>query len=173
MKDLSKDAKVNCEMFLNELEEFTADGLSGAMPEQLRARMTEALRAHGARCTSCEEALQDFAETRKALEQMRTGLPEAGSWFTVRVMNAIAAEEEEIEEKKEGVWISVRRMAPRLVAFAAVLLVLGGSWAIEVRRADQAHRPAARPAESLFEGTPSTAINDDIVADTYYEEQAP
>lgn len=173
MRDLSKDAKVNCEMVLNELEELTADGPRGATLEELRARMPEAIRAHSARCTSCEEALQDFAETRKALEKMKEGLPEAGPWFTTRVMASIRAQEEEIEEKKEGVWISVRRMAPRLVAFAAVLLLLGGSWAIEVRRADQAHKPVAHPVEGLFEVTPGAAVNDDVVAGTYYEEQAP
>ena len=173
MKDLSKDVKVNCEMFLSELEELRVDGPRGATLEELRARMPEAMRAHGAGCTSCEEALQDFVETRKALEKMKEGLPEAGPWFTTRVMASIRAKEAQIEEKKEGVWISVRRLAPRLVALAAVLLLLGGSWAIEVRRADQAHRPVAHPVEGLFEGAPSTAVNDDVVAGTYYEEQVP
>ena len=98
MRDLSRDAKVNCEMFLNELEELTGVGPGGATMEELRARMPESARGHSARCTSCEEALQDFAEARKALEPMRAGLPEAGPWFTVRVMNAIGAEEEELEE---------------------------------------------------------------------------
>ena len=173
MRDLPMGEKVNCEMFLNELEGLTVDGPSGATPEVLRARMTEAAQAHGVRCTNCREALQDFADTRKALEGIKEGLPEAGPWFTARVMAAIGAQEEEIEDKKEGVWISVRRLAPRLAAFAALLLVLGGSWAIEVRRADRVHGPVGRPAESLFEGTTSAGMNDDMVASIAYEEQVP
>ncbi|MGB7846741.1 MAG: hypothetical protein WBL63_14080 [Candidatus Acidiferrum sp.] len=167
MRDRPEITKENCEWFLNELEELPADELAGTSPEELLARMPEAARKHSVGCGNCEEALRDFAETRRALEEMKPGLPEAGPWFTSRVMGAIRAEEEQIEEKKEGVWISVRRLAPRVVAYAAVLLVLGGSWAIELRRADQARGPEVRPVESLFEGAPSAPVNDEIVASTY------
>jgi hypothetical protein len=164
----------SCEWFLNELEELPVDRPRGATPEEVLARMPEAAREHAAVCRNCAEALADFAETRKALEEMKAELPEAGPWFSGRVMAAIRAKEEEIDEKKEGVWISVRRLAPRMVAFASVLLLLGGSWAIELRRADKVRGPELRPAESLFEGTPSTPVNDDIVASMYTDtEQEP
>lgn len=170
MNERSANARVNCEWFLNELEGLPADGPGGARPEELLTRMAAGAREHAARCASCEQALQDFVETRNALEGMKAGLPEAGRWFTSRVMGAIRVREEEIEEKKEGVWVSVRRLAPRLVLFAAVLLVLGGSWAIEVRRADHARRQELRPVESLFEGAPNAAVNDDIIASSYQEQ---
>jgi hypothetical protein len=170
MNESPRDTKVNCEWFLNELEESPADGPGAATAEDLLARIAAAAREHAARCTSCAEALQDFAETRGELVRMREGLPEPGPWFATRVMAAIRAKEEEIEEKREGVWASVRRLAPRLVAFAAVLLVLGGTWAIEVQRAEHTRGPEMRPAESLFETAPSTTVNDDIVASTYPEQ---
>jgi hypothetical protein len=170
MSDRPKDTKENCEWFLNELEELPAEGPKWTTPQELLTRMPEAAREHAARCANCEAALQDFVDTRRALEEMRAGLPEAGPWFTGRVMAAIVAQEEEIEEKKNGVWISVRRLAPRLVAFAAVLLVLGGTWALELRRADQARGPEVRPAESLFETAPSTPVNDDLIASRYEEQ---
>ena len=63
-------------------------------------------------------------------------LPKAGPWFTARVMAAIAAREK--EEEIDGVWISVRRLAPRLVALGALLLVVGGSWSVQQTRKDRA-----------------------------------
>jgi hypothetical protein len=167
MNNSPRDTKVDCERFLNELEELQADGPGVATPEELLTRVPGPAREHGVRCTSCEEALQDFAETRRELVGMRKGLPEAGPWFTARVMGAIRAREQEMEEKREGVWVSVRRLAPRLVAFAAVLLVLGGTWAFELQRSEHARGPELGPAESLFEGAPSAPMNDDIVASTH------
>jgi hypothetical protein len=170
MSEPQKNSKENCEWFLNAVEELPVGGPSGATPEELLTRMPVAAREHAVVCRNCEEALTDFAETRQALERMKAGLPDAGLWFPGRVMAAIRAQEE-IEEKKEGVWISVRRLAPRMVAFAAVLLLLGGSWAIQLRRADQIRGPEMRPAESLFEAAPSAPVNDDIVASVYMEQQ--
>ena len=169
MNDRPMDEKVTCEWFLNELEGLPADEPGGATPKGLLLRLPEAARKHAMACTGCEEALQDFAETRMALAGMKEGLPEAGPWFAARVMAAIGARERDIEEKKDGVWISVRRLAPRLLAFAAVLLVLGGTWAIELRLADRTRGPEIRPAESLFEASPN-ALNDDIVASTAQEQ---
>jgi len=171
MNDSPRDINVNCERFLNELEELEVEGAGAASANELLTSLSGEAREHAARCTSCEEALQDFAETRRELAGMREGLPEAGPWFAARVMAAIRAKEEEIEEKSEGVWASVRRLAPRLVAFAAVLLVLGGTWAIEVQRTERMRGPETRPGESLFEGAPTTALNDDIVASTYQEQR--
>lgn len=173
MKDLSKDMKMNCENFLNAVEGLTANGPGAATLEEVLAAIPEEMRTHRVSCASCEEALQDYVETGRIFGAMKAELPKPGPWFATRVMAAIGAREEEIEEKKEGVWISVRRLAPRMVAFAAVLLVVGGSWLIEVRHAERSNRPAMRPVESLFEGSPSGVASDDVVAGMYYEEQVP
>ena len=167
MSNRPKDAKENCDWFLNELEGLPTDGPGGTTPEELLKRMPEAAGEHARRCPSCEEGLRDFAETRKALVGMKAGMPEAGPWFTGRVMAAIEAQEAEIEEKRNEVWISVRRLAPRMVAIAAVLLMLAGTWALELRRAEQARGPEMRPAESLFEAAPSVPVSDDIIASKY------
>ena len=169
MNQRPRDTKVNCERLLNELEELQTDGPGVATAAELLTRIPASARGHAARCGSCEEALQDFAETRRELARMREGLPEPGPWFTARVMGAIQARENEIEEKKNGVWNSVRGLAPRLVAFWTLLLVLGGTWALELRRAEQAKRAEMRSLEGLFESTLSTPLNDDVMANTHQE----
>jgi len=55
------------------------------------------------------------------------------------------------------------------VAFCTVLLVLGGTWALEVRRAEEARQAEMRPVEGLFETTASTPLNDDILAVSHQE----
>jgi hypothetical protein len=171
MSDRANNENGNCEWFLNELEGLPVGGPTGTTLGEVLTRMPEIARKHAVTCRNCEGALRDFAETRKAMEEMKAGLPEAGPWFTSRVMGAIRAKEEEIEEKREGVWICVRRMAPRMVAFASVLLLLGGSWAIELRRTDQASGPELRQPESMFESAPSTPMNDDLIASTNVEQE--
>jgi hypothetical protein len=103
---------------------------------------------------------------------MKARLPEARPWFVVRVMAAIRSKEEAIEEQRNGVWISVRRLAPRLVAFAALLLVLGGSWALEVRRTERLRQTVMRPAEGIFETAPVTPVDEELVA-SVSEEKLP
>jgi hypothetical protein len=169
MKELPKDEKLNCEWFLNELEGLSPDRPRGATAEALRTRLPEEARVHAARCAECGQALENFAVTRWALEEMEEGFPEAGPWFTRRVMQAIGAREEEFEEKQSGFWSNVRRLAPRLVAFATLLLMLGGTWAFEEHRAARSRGPELRPAEGIFESLPSTPVNDDVIASAYEE----
>ena len=69
-----------------------------------------------------------------------------------------------MEERQNGFWNGVRRLAPRLVAFATLLLMLGGTWAFQVQRASQARGAVLKPAEGIFESQPSTPANDDVVA---------
>ena len=161
-----------CDEFLEELERLPA-GLPGRPTvKDWRELLPQEAREHAATCANCEQALEDLAETREALAGMAESLPEPGPWFVGRVMAKIRAQERELEEQANGVWISVMRLAPRLAAFAAVLLVLGGTWALELRRAEQSRQQQARPeAEGLFEGAPNTPLNDDIIASTHEEQQ--
>ena len=160
-------AGMNCEEFREELERLPLGMTGEATAEGWGNLLPEASQAHAAKCAECQAALADFAETRAALSGMKASLPEPGPWFSARVMAQIRAQEEQVN----GVWVNVRRLAPRLAAFAAVLLVLGGTWAMELRRAEQSRQQEVRPAEGLFETAPSAPLNDDIVASTYEERQ--
>jgi hypothetical protein len=169
MNDTPKGPGVNCEWLLSELEALPMDEAIGGTAQVWMLRMPPDVRGHAAECANCRQSLEDFAETRSMLAQM--DLPEAGPWFTRRVMNAIALKEAELEERVDGFWIGVRRLAPRLVAFATLILMLGGTWAFQEHRAHQSGQQA-RPAEGIFEATPSVQVNDDIVA-TANEVQQP
>ena len=172
MKELPKGGNMNCEQFLNELEELPNGEARGVTAEVLLKNLPVEARAHAANCKECAATVEDFADARRALAGMPESLPEAGPWFTQRVMRAIAVQEEEMEERQNGFWTSVRRLAPRLVAFATLLLMLGGTWAFEVRRTSRTRGPEVGPAEGIFESMPTTAVNDDVIASAH-EEQMP
>ena len=158
----SPGIRPDCERLLNELEVMNIEGVTEA--DVLSALMGTS-RQHALQCEDCRSAIEDLVTARGGLAAMKGILPEPGPWFTAGVMAAVKSAENEIEESKEGVWISVRRLAPRLAAFAALLLVLGGTWAMEVRRREATLQgPEMRPVEGLFETMPSAAANDDIVA---------
>jgi hypothetical protein len=162
MKDTRRRNRPECEEVFNEVEELKAGGTT--VREALCA-LTEASRRHALECEECRSAVEDFVITREALAPMKAMLPEAGPWFAARVMAAATAAENETEARREGVWISVRRLAPRLAAFAVLLLVLGGTWAMELRRQELASGQAqVGHAEGLFEGASSAPANDEIVA---------
>jgi len=151
---------MTCEDLLSQLERLSADHA-----DALLAQLPHSCREHLARCANCRQALEDLAQTREALAPLKAALPQPGPWFLSRVMHAIASREAEIEERKNGFWISVRRLAPRLAAFAAVLLAVGGTWAFQLRRAEQqARQTQIRSVESLFDPGPNLPLNDDIVA---------
>jgi hypothetical protein len=153
---------VNCELFLNELEALPVVGAESTTAEMLRFELPTEAREHATVCNQCEAALRDFAETRRALEGMMESLPEPGPWFTSRVMNAIGEQE---EERENGFWTGVRRLAPRLVAFATLVLMLGGTWAFEQQRTARRNGPIMRPVEEgIFESVPTTPANDDVIA---------
>ena len=131
MGNLLNREEENCRRFLDALEELPASGNARMSAEEWRAELPEAEEEHAGNCEACRTALEEFAETRNALAGVT--VQEAGPWFTARVMAAINAQE---EEARDGVWISVRRLAPRLVALSTLLLVLGGSWALELRKTE-------------------------------------
>jgi hypothetical protein len=153
---LNRDEQ-NCRRFLDALEELPVIGNTRRTAEEWRAELPEAEEAHAGSCEACRTALEEFAETRNALAGVPVRQP--GPWFTARVMAAINAREKE-EEARDGVWISVRRLAPRLVAVAALLLVLGGSWALEQRKSEGMN--AERRGGDL--------VFDSSVAPTWYDD---
>jgi hypothetical protein len=133
MGNLLQRENENCERFRDALEALPVDGNPRRSAEAWRAELPEAEARHAGECTLCESALEEFAETRSALAGMTLAQP--GPWFTARVMAAINARERE-QETRDGVWISVRRLAPRMVAFSALLLILGGGWAVQQQSND-------------------------------------
>lgn len=161
MNGLPKDKRVNCEWFLNQLEELPVQG-RGTL-EVWRGKLPAEAREHSAECRNCEAALEDFVDTRVALEGMQAIVAEPVPWFTSRVMQSITAQERENEENVEGFWAGVRRLAPRLVAFAMLLLMLGGTWAFEQNRTAR-ENTASSSMEGIFQSAPSTPANDDVIA---------
>ena len=161
--------KLECEAFLEALEATSPDKETEALPGVLLGLMNEAKRGHAEVCADCRAAVEAMSVTRRELARLSGAALEPGAWFTTRVMGAIRAKESEIEEKKNGVWVSVRRLAPRLVALCTLLLVIGGTWALEVRKAEEARQAEMRPVESLFETTASTPLNDDVLAVSHQE----
>jgi predicted anti-sigma-YlaC factor YlaD len=149
--------EVNCQRFLDALEELPASGNTRKSAEEWRAELPEAEEEHAGRCEACRTALEEFAETRNALSEIT--VPKAGQWFTARVMAAIASRERE-EEARDGVWISVRRLAPRLVALSALLLVLVGGWALELRKTEGL-KAERRGGDMVF---------DSSIAPTWYDD---
>ncbi len=153
---LNRDEE-NCRRFLDALEELPLSGGARKSAEEWRAELPAVEEEHSGRCEACRMALEEFAETRNALVGMT--VQEAGPWFTVRVMAAIGARERE-EEARDGVWISVRRLAPRLVALSALLLVLGGSWALQLHKSEGINAER-RSGDMVF---------DSSIAPTWYDD---
>jgi hypothetical protein len=153
----------NCERFREQLEAVQLIGNERVARNELLMKMGSEFRGHAEVCGTCLDAVDDLVETHNLLQSgtNETMASEPGPWFSSKVMNAIAAKENELE-LSEGVWQNVRRLAPRLVAVCGLLLVLAGTWAVQVRRNYEA-RQIALPGESLFEPTPSAALNDDVL----------
>ena len=157
MGNLANRDEQKCRRFLDALEELPPSGGTRKDVEEWRTELPAAEEEHAGSCEACRTALEEFAETRNALAGI--AVEEAGPWFTARVMAAINAREKEVEAR-DGVWISVRRLAPRLVALSALLLVLGGSWALELRKTEGLN--AGRRAGDL--------VFDSSVAPTGYDD---
>ena len=152
-----------CQRFREELELVRVPGDAVIERGELLAELPAELRGHAGQCSSCLEALDDVVETRNLLLSLarETNGTVPGPWFASKVMNVIAAKEREREER-DGVWISVRSLAPRLAAVGALLLVLIGTWAMQTQREYQA-RQMNVPGESLFDAGPGGIQNDDVL----------
>jgi hypothetical protein len=151
-----------CRGFREELEGLAAGNAEEATAPSVLARLSSAARSHSEACAECRQAVGDLAETREALLPLRASVAEPGPWFTARVMAAIRARENELEERSNGVWLGVRRLAPRLVALCALVLLVGTTWAYQVRREDLARRAWLGSADSVFESVPAP-LDDDVL----------
>jgi len=146
-----------CERFRDALDALPVGGNARRSAEAWREELPVAEARHLDACANCRTALEEFAETRAALAGMSVVQP--GPWFTVRVMAAIASKERE-EESREGVWVSVRRLAPRMVVLSALLLILGGSWAMQERNRELANR-GGNGGDMVFDSSSSPTWYDD------------
>jgi hypothetical protein len=128
------------------------------------AQLPIAAREHAKECPTCLESVDDFVAIRNLLLPLIRDVasPTPGPWFSAKVMNAITTHEQE-GDGREAVWVGVRKLAPRLAAFCALLLALAGTWAFQVQQKVQAGQ-AIRPVESIFEPTPAAPLNDDVIA---------
>jgi hypothetical protein len=161
MFDLESTTK-DCQKTLDALEQVRIEGDGRVSVETVLELLSADSRAHAVRCLDCRAAVEQFAEARNLLQPLRQMQAEPGPWFVTRVMAAIEARER--EEEREGVWANVRRLAPRIVAFCTLLLVLGGTWAMRVRQREvQLQQNRMEPYEALFEPGPSAPVNDDVM----------
>ena len=156
MGNLFQRESKDCGSFQDALEKLPVKGGARKSAEEWLAELPAENAAHVAACGACREALEEFAETRQALAEIE--LPQAGPWFTARIMAAIAAREK--EEETDGVWNSVRRLAPRLVAVSALLLLVGGSWAVQQTRKDAATADG-RGGDVVFDSSATPTWYDD------------
>src|SRR3974377_438265 len=101
----SPGIRPDCERLLNELEVLNIEGVTEA--DVLSALMGTS-RQNALQCEDCRSAVEYVVTAAGALAAMKVILPEPGPWFTAGVMAAVKSAENEIEESKEGVWISVR-----------------------------------------------------------------
>ena len=130
----------------------------------LLAQLPLASAEHVRLCVTCAEAISSLLSTREALRPLIADAPAAGPWFTTRVMAAIKAKENELEERREGVWISVLRQAPRLAAFCTLLLVIGGGWVLQLRQSDPVRLDEGKTVETVFDtNAQSSPFNDDVL----------
>ena len=146
-----------CQEFREELEALplknTESVLDGLSPASL---------AHASACAECREAAEDLALTRAALQPLGELSPEPGPWFATRVMAAIAGRESEMD-LSDALWVSIRRLAPRLVAVCALLLLLASTWTYQLRRVEIAGPPQVASNESVLELGQSAPLNDDVL----------
>ena len=107
-------------------------------------------------------AADEVALTRRVLRPLGEMSAEPGPWFATRVMAAITGGEAEMD-LRDGVWVSVRRLAPRLVAVCALLLVLASTWTYQLKRMEVTGPPQAGSNETVLEPGQSTPLNDDVL----------
>jgi hypothetical protein len=163
MSNQPDNLRAECCRFRNELEDLPAVGEAEVSESAVLACLPEASRGHAHTCAVCADHLANLVITRRALRPLAAA-PEVGPWFSARVLAAIKSRENELQERREGVWVSIRRLAPRLVGFCALLLILGGTWAFQLRQSDLAKQREGESVETVFETSgPRTPFNDEVL----------
>jgi hypothetical protein len=76
-------------------------------------------------------------------------------------MAAIAGRESEMD-LRDAVWMSIRKLAPRLVAVCALLLVLASTWTYQLRQIEIAGRTQAA-SDTVLEPGQTAPLNDDVL----------
>ncbi len=151
-----------CQEFREELEGLPLSENARGAPRPLLEEMTQGSREHGSECAECREAADDVALTRSALRPLGQLSAEPGPWFATRVMAAIAGRESDLD-LGDAVWLSIRRLAPRLVAVCALLLVLASTWTYQARRMENAGQPQVSANETVLEPGQTAPLNDDVL----------
>jgi len=117
--------------------------------------LADSLRAHLAGCADCRTAADEVFTSRAFLQGVAAReAEEPGSWFTSRVMAAIAARERSLRRSQEA-WVLVPKLAARLTWISALALLLAGTWLYERPRTNT-KIGSESGVESLFD-TPSAA----------------
>jgi hypothetical protein len=146
-----------CQEFREELEALPLKNT-----ESVRDGLSPASLEHASGCAECHEAAEDLALTRAALQPLEELSPEPGPWFATRVMAAIAGRESEMD-LSDAVWVGIRRLAPRLVAVCALLLLLASTWTYQLRRVEMDAHPQVASNETVLEPGQSAPLNDDVL----------
>jgi len=150
-----------CQEFREELEALPLKNIEAGFG--MLEAMSQASREHASRCLECREAAEDLAFTRAALQPLgELSAAEPGPWFATRVMAAIVGRESEMDVR-DAVWVGIRRLAPRLVAVCALLLVLASTWTYQLRRVELAGPPQVASTETVLEPSQPAPLNDDVL----------
>ena len=150
-----------CQEFREELEALPLKNIELEFGTLLGA-MSPPSQQHASSCAECRDAVEDLAVTRDALQPLGELTPEPGPWFATRVMAAIKGRESEMDVR-DAVWVSIRRLAPRLVAVCALLLVLASTWTYQLRRVEIAAQPHVGSSETVLEAGQPAPLNDDVL----------
>jgi hypothetical protein len=165
MKTPRRKESSGCQEFRGELEALPLSEKKEEELDVFRAlveQMSPASQGHASECAECREATEDLAVTRSALRPLGEVSAEPGPWFAARVMAAIRAQETELD-LRDAVWVSIRRLAPRLVAICALLLVLASTWTYQLRRMEVTGPPPTGSNETILEPGQAAPLNDDVL----------
>ena len=154
-----------CQEFREELEVLPLKVNMGSELRMLLEEMSPGSRKHASKCADCREAADDVALTRSALRPLGEVSAEPGPWFATRVMTAIAGRESEMD-LRDAVWVSIRRLAPRLVAVCALLLLLASTWTYRLRQMEIVGRTQTGSADTVLEPGQPAPLNDDVLLST-------
>jgi hypothetical protein len=137
-----------------------------ARPQDLQALVAGLApqnRLHLDQCQDCRTAMEAWLVARQSLQTFAGRRAPAPPCFATRVMNAIAARQEE-SFRPAAAWSIVPRFASRLAWACAALLLAGSTWLYQKPSAQPSSAPSASPAEGLFDTQPpSLSTEDDVL----------